>query len=179
MTIDNDLPGSDPFGSGSTVPPRAGAAGTHEAERDSRPLTTLFGELAGETSSLIRKEMELAKAEMSEKVSQVTTGATSIAVGGAVAYAGLLFLLLAATYGLAEFLSPWLSALIVGAVVAVIGLVMLSSGRSKLKAANLEPTRTIETIKDDGRWARAQVGTAPVGTAPAGAGATADTRPRP
>ena len=174
MTIDNDFSSNDPLGPGSTAPPQSGTRSIGgDADRDTRPLTTLLGELAGETSALIRKEMELAKAEMSEKVSQMATGATSIAVGGAVAYAGLLFLLLAATYGLAEFLAPWLSALIVGALVAVIGLVMLSSGRSKLKAANLEPSRTIETIKDDGRWARAQMG-----TTPAGAGATADTRPR-
>lgn len=129
-----------------------------DTPRDDRPLTSLFSELATETSALIRKEIELGKAEMSEKAAQAGKGAASLAIGGAVAYAGLIFLLLAATLALSNAVAPWLAALIVGAVVVIIGLVMLASGRNKLKASNLAPNRTIETIKDDGRWAKAQVG---------------------
>jgi len=144
-------------------PTDPGGAGTHtdtgptQGAATDRPLTSLFSDLAAETTALLRKELELAKAEMSEKASQVTKGATSLAMGGAVAYAGLIFLLLSATLALANWVAPWLAALIVGGVVAIIGLIMLASGRSKLKASNLQPTRTIETIREDGRWAKAQV----------------------
>ena len=56
---------------------------THRGGAD-RPLTGLLTELAQETTTLVRKEVELAKAEVSEKVSQATTGAVSLATGGSV-----------------------------------------------------------------------------------------------
>ncbi|WP_119678969.1 phage holin family protein [Indioceanicola profundi] len=150
MTVYNDPAGPD-------RPERIDPAGVEPA-RDDRPLTSLFSELATETSALIRKEIELGKAELSEKAAQAGKGAASLAIGGAVAYTGVIFLLLALTFGLANWLPLWASALIVGGLVLIVGLVMLASGRNKLKASNLAPNRTIETIKDDGRWAKAQVG---------------------
>lgn len=126
-------------------------------DRDERPITALFGDLASETAALIRKEAELAKAEMTEKAGQAAKGAVSLAIGGAVALIGLGFLLWAAAYGLGEWLPMWAAAGIVGLVVTIVGAVMLLSGKAKLSAQNLQPTRTIETLKDDGRWAKAQI----------------------
>jgi len=129
--------------------------GVHRAA--DRPLTGLLTELAQETTTLVRKEVELAKAEMSEKVNQATAGAVSLAAGGMVAFAGVIFLLLAATFGLAKFMEPWLAALIVGGVVTILGVVLVSMGKSKLSARNLQPNRTISTLQDDKRWAKAQM----------------------
>jgi len=122
-----------------------------------RPLTGLLTELAQETTTLVRKEVELAKAEMSEKVNQATAGAVSLAAGGMVAFAGVIFLLLAATFGLATIMEPWLAALIVGGVVTVIGIVLVLMGKRRLSARNLQPNRTISTLQDDKRWAKAQM----------------------
>jgi len=129
--------------------------GVHRAA--DRPLTGLLTELAQETTTLVRKEVELAKAEMSEKVNQATAGAVSLAAGGMVAFAGVIFLLLAATFGLAKFMEPWLAALIVGGVVTILGVILVSMGKSKLSARNLQPNRTISTLQDDKRWAKAQM----------------------
>ena len=123
-----------------------------------RPLTGLLTELAQETTTLVRKEVELAKAEVSEKVTQATAGAVSLAAGGMVAFAGVLFLLLALTFFLATMMEPWLAALIVGGVVTVIGIILVSMGKSKLSARNLQPNRTIATLQDDKRWAKEQLG---------------------
>jgi formate/nitrite transporter FocA (FNT family) len=123
-----------------------------------RPLTGLLTELAQETTTLVRKEVELAKAEVSEKVSQATTGAVSLAAGGMVAFAGLIFLLLAATFYLATLMEPWLAALIVGGVVTLIGIILVVMGKSRLTARNLQPTRTISSLQDDKRWAKEQLG---------------------
>ncbi|EWY38856.1 hypothetical protein N825_10200 [Skermanella stibiiresistens SB22] len=123
-----------------------------------RPLTGLLTELAQETTTLVRKEVELAKVEMSEKVNQATTGAISLAAGGMVAFAGLIFLLLALTYYLATLMEPWLAALIVGGVVTLIGIVLVSMGKSKLTARNLQPNRTLSSLQDDKDWAKAQMG---------------------
>jgi hypothetical protein len=134
--------------------------GFNEAPRGGadRPLTGLLTELAQETTTLVRKEVELAKAEVSEKVTQATSGAISLAAGGMVAFAGVLFLLLALTFYLATMMEPWLAALIVGGVITVIGIILVSMGKSKLSARNLQPNRTIATLQDDKRWAKEQLG---------------------
>lgn len=125
--------------------------------RQDRPISGLFADLARETTNLARTEIELAKAEMTEKVGQAAGGVAFLAVGGFIAYAGLLVLLAAAVLGLALYIQPWLAALIVGAVVLVIGGVLLMMGKSRLSANNLQPKRTMETLRDDKRWARSQL----------------------
>lgn len=125
--------------------------------RSDRSLTGLLSELARETTTLVRKEIELAKTELSEKVGEATSGVAFLAVGGVIAFAGFLFVLLAATFALSQVLSPWLAAFIVGVVVLAIGLGLLWSGRSKLRAENLQPQRTMESLREDRRWARAQM----------------------
>jgi hypothetical protein len=120
---------------------------------DGRSLAGLFSDLWRETTTLVHDEAELAKADMSEKVSLAVSGARSMAVGGAIAFAGFLVLLLAAVNALAQVLPPenaqWLSPLIVGAVVLVIGFIALSSGRRHLQAENLTPQRTLDSLRRD------------------------------
>ena len=115
--------------------------------RDSIP--DLIRQLAGDVSTLTSKEMALAKAEFREAANDAKKGVGGIATGGGVAFAGLLFLLLSATYGLAEVVPPWAAALIVGAVVLVIGLVMVSGGKKKLEADSFVPKRTIDSVQKD------------------------------
>lgn len=122
-----------------------------------RPLTALLADLANETTALVRKEVELAKAEVQEKVTEAGRGLVSLALGGGVAFLGLMFLLWAVVYGLSTVMPQWAAALIVGVVMAVIGLILIQSGRKTLSATSLQPKRTIETVKDDARWAKAQI----------------------
>jgi hypothetical protein len=139
---------------------RVEPASTQRAEihpEGGRPLSGLFSELVGEATTLVRKEVELAKTEMSDKVNQATTGAVSLAAGGMVAFAGVLFLVLAATLGLATVVEPWLAALIVGGVIAIIGWIMVAVGKRKLSAQALQPRRTIGTLQEDKEWAEAQM----------------------
>jgi uncharacterized membrane protein YqjE len=119
------------------------------AEPQDRSFVGLFRDLTRETTTLVQQEVALAKAEVNEKISQVTSGAASLASGGAVAFAGLLFLLLSAVLALNKVWAPWLSALVVGGVVLIIGLIMLGAGRSKLEAGNLALQRTAHSLKRD------------------------------
>jgi xanthine/uracil permease len=81
-----------------------------------------------------------------------------LVAGGAVAYAGLLFLLLAIVFGLIEAgLDAWVSALVVGLVVVAIGAVLVLRARESLKPANLAPQKTVETLKEDAAWAKEQI----------------------
>lgn len=128
-------------------------AGVQEAT-----IGSLIANLAREVSLLIRKESELAKVEISEKTAQAMGGVASIAVAGAVLLSGFLVLLAAAVFGLNTVLppemTPWLSALIVGGVVTIIGLIMLQAGRKKLKSENLMPSRTLSSFRRDRELAR-------------------------
>jgi xanthine/uracil permease len=124
---------------------------------DDRSLGELFAELARETSTLVRQEVELAKTEMTQKASRVGKSLGMLAVGGAIAYAGLLAILAAIIIGLAALGVPWwLSALLVGLVVAAVGYLLVQKGRDALKQADLAPRQTIETLKEDAAWVKEQ-----------------------
>jgi hypothetical protein len=126
--------------------------------RDERSLGDLFSDLSRETSTLVRQEVQLAKAELTQSATEAARGIGMLVAGGAVAYAGLLFLLLALVFGLIEAgWDAWLSALAVGLVVVVIGAVLVLRARESLKPANLAPRRTVETLKEDQAWAKEQI----------------------
>lgn len=109
----------------------------------------LLRQLVDDVALLIRKELALATSEVTHSVDDAKQGAVSLASGGGVLYAGLLFLLLSATLGLAEVMPGWLAALIVGGVVAIIGLVMVQSGRKRMQASNFAPHRAAESVRRD------------------------------
>jgi xanthine/uracil permease len=126
--------------------------------RDERSLGDLFSDLSRETTTLVRQEVQLAKAELTQSATEVARGIGMLVAGGAVAYAGLLFLLLAIVFGLIEAgWDAWLSALVVGLVVIAIGAVLVLRARESLKPANLAPRRTVETLKEDQEWAKEQI----------------------
>jgi hypothetical protein len=119
----------------------------------SRSLVGLFSDLFRETSTLVHEEAQLAKAEISEKVSQLGTGVAAIAAGGAILFAGFIVLLFAAVNALAMFLPPehaaWLAPLIIGLIVMIAGYISLSKGRKEFKAESLKPSRTMESLRRD------------------------------
>jgi drug/metabolite transporter (DMT)-like permease len=119
-------------------------------QADDRSLKELFGDLTQSVTSLFRKEIELARAETSEKLSQAGVAAGAIAAGGVLALAALIVLLQALVIALSELgLAPALSALIVGGVVAIIAFALIYKGVNDLKASNLAPTRTVEALRRD------------------------------
>jgi drug/metabolite transporter (DMT)-like permease len=119
-------------------------------QTDDRSLKELFGDLTHSVTTLSRKEIELARAEISEKVSQAGVAAGAVAAGGILALAALIVLLQALVIALTELgLAPALSALIVGGVVAIIAFALIYKGMNDLKASNLAPTRTVEALRRD------------------------------
>lgn len=120
--------------------------------QEERPLSDLFRDLMNETKILIQQEIQLLKLEMSQKATQAGKDVAFIAVGGALAYAGLLVILAAATLALALVLPGWASALIVGLAVAGIGYALIQKGISDLKTMNPAPQKTIDSIKETKQW---------------------------
>ena len=104
-------------------------------QTEDRSLKDLLGDLTGNITTLFRKEIQLARAETSEKISQVGYAIGSIAGGGILALAALIVLLQALVIGITEAGVPagW-AALIVGVVVAAIAYGLIHKGTSDLKA---------------------------------------------
>jgi hypothetical protein len=125
---------------------------------DDRSLKDLLLDLSNNITTLFRKEIQLVRAETSEKISQVGVAVGSIAGGAVLALAALIVLLQALVIGIAEAGVPagWAS-LIVGVIVAVIAYVLIHKGTSDLKASNLAPSRTVASLKRDAQVAKEQV----------------------
>jgi hypothetical protein len=121
-------------------------------------LGTLFGQLAQDTSTLIKQEIALARAEMRASISQTANGAVKIGIAAGVAAVGGLVLTAFLVLLLGDLLDNyWLSALIVGAVFALIGGLLAMSGIRRLKSVQMAPERTIETLKEDRAWAQSEI----------------------
>jgi hypothetical protein len=101
--------------------------------------------------------MELARVEIREEAAKAGRAAGLLAAGGLIAYLGLGLLAMAAAWGLAEVVDAGWAFLIVGLVVAAIGAVVVIKGRDQLREVRPVPDETVETLKEDARWARAQV----------------------
>ena len=130
---------------------------TQHPEDYDRSLGDLLKELGGEASLLIRQEIALARAEMTQKL---TMTATAGVMFGVAAFAGLMAMgALTACVILAIHLAlaAWLSALIVTGGYVVIGGVCLAAGAARMRSAR-KPVleQTIETLKEDVSWARHQ-----------------------
>jgi len=125
---------------------------------DERSLGDLFGDLARDMGTLVSQEVSLARTELTEKAAQVGKDVAMLAVGGLVAYAGLLAIIASVIVLIADRGVPlWVSALIVGAVVALIGYLLVQRGISALKRQDLTPRQTLESLKEDTQWAKEQV----------------------
>lgn len=129
--------------------------------REGSSFGSLISNVTHEVTALVRNEVELAKAEMRQKTSQLGMGIGSIAAAGGVLICGFLVLLASAVFGLNVALEAmWLSALIVGVIVVIIGFIMLQSGKKKLKATNLAPNRTMASLQNDQGMAKQHTGQA-------------------
>ena len=120
-------------------------------------LGELIGRLSSELGDLLRSEMELARVEIREEASKAGKAAGVLGAGGLIAYLGLALVAMAAAWGLAEVVDAGWAFLIVGLVVGAIGAVLVLMGRDRLKAVQPVPEETVETLKEDAQWARAQV----------------------
>ena len=142
---------------------------TTEHVRENRTVGDLLRELTRETTTLLRQEVELAKTEMSEKAARAGRNIAYIAIGGLVAYAGLLtlvaFLVMALTAALGTAMSihnaMWLSALIVGVAVGLVGYAMIRKAPKTLRSESVVPRQTMETMRANKEWLQQEIRQAP------------------
>jgi len=125
--------------------------------KEERSLGDLFSDLASDTGTLVRQEVALAQAELTQKATTVGKNVGYLVVGGAVAYAAVLALIAAVILGLSYLIPAWASALIVSVIVGVVAYMMISSALAALKNTDLAPRETVETLKEDAQWLKNQV----------------------
>jgi VIT1/CCC1 family predicted Fe2+/Mn2+ transporter len=126
-----------------------------------RPMGDVARDLTSDLSLLLRQEIDLAKAEMSEKGRTAAPGLGMLGGAGVVALcaAGALtaFLVLV----LAIFLPEWAAALITAAVLAGVAYVLAMQGKERVAEAGAPvPEQTIETVKEDVEWAKTRASSA-------------------
>lgn len=135
---------------------RLGSAGEREGT-DEASLGELFSSLTTDLSQLVRSEMELARVEIREEASKAGKAAGMLGGGALVGYLALILLSFAAAWGLAEVVDAGWAFLIVGLVVGAVAAVLALAGKKRLEQVHPVPEQTVDTLKEDARWARAQV----------------------
>ena len=128
-----------------------------EEDRVTQSLGELISNLASQSASLVRDEVQLAKQELSEKVKTLRSVTTVIIAGAFCGLIAVLALCAALIAGLAEFMAVWLAALIVGGVLGIISAIIVVTGLSNLKRANLKPEQTIETMEENKEWLKREI----------------------
>jgi MFS family permease len=120
-----------------------------------RPIGELLRELSEQTTTLVRQELELAKAELGEKGKQAGKGAGMFGVAGAIGLLAAGALTAAIIAALDEAMPLWASALIVALVYGLVAGVLAMSGKKQVdRAAPVAPEQTVESVKEDVEWAR-------------------------
>jgi uncharacterized membrane protein YqjE len=136
------------------------AANDTTGTRD-RPVGELVKDLAGQTSTLVRQEIQLAQAELTSKGKVAGRGAGMLAGAAVAALLALIALTAVLIAALDTAMPLWLAALIVTVLWGVIGAVLAARGRKELQhAAPPVPEQTVETVKEDIQWAKTQTGSA-------------------
>jgi uncharacterized membrane protein YqjE len=132
--------------------------GSDQADLRERPLGELLKQLSEETTRLVHQELELAKAELTQKGKQAGLGAGLFGAAGAIGFLALAALTTCFILALDAVMPAWLAALVVAVVYAVIAAVLALRGRAKVKqAVPPVPEQTIETVKEDVEWAKTQM----------------------
>jgi len=134
---------------------------TPPEELRERPIGDLVKQLGSQTSTLVRQEIDLAKAELTEKGRVAGQGAGLL---GAAAVVGLLAagaLTACLILVLNKAVADWLAALIVTVAMGVIAAVLALQGRNRIRAATPPvPEQTVETVKEDVEWAKTRTSSA-------------------
>jgi uncharacterized membrane protein YqjE len=122
-----------------------------------RPTAELLKELSDHTTTLVRQEIELAKAELGEKGKKAGLGAGMFGGAGLFAVFAFAALTTCVIVALDSAMPLWLAALIVAVVYGAVGAVLALKGRDKVQEAGPPvPEQATESVKEDVQWAKTQ-----------------------
>ena len=121
-----------------------------------KSLGELVAEMTGEVSELMRKEVQLAKVEIKEEVGRVGKAGGMLGAGAVAGYFGLLFASLALAWLLDQVMPTALAFFLVAVLYGIAAAVLITRGREQIKQVDPVPRQTVETLKEDAEWVKAQ-----------------------
>lgn len=129
-----------------------------EAPRAGEPsLAELVGSLVTDAQTLVRKEIELARAELSGEIDKAKRAGIAVGAGAAIAAVGALLLVIMVVQLLIAWgLAPWLAYLIVGGALTAVGALALMAGLRRAQSVDPMPRETIQTVQEDVEWLKEQ-----------------------
>jgi uncharacterized membrane protein YqjE len=120
-----------------------------------RPIGELLKQLSEETTTLVRQELDLAKAEVAEKGQKAGKGAGMFGGAGVVGFLALAALTAALIMAIDKATANWVAALIVAVVYAAIAGILALQGRNKVReAVPPVPEQAVDSVKEDVQWAK-------------------------
>ncbi|MEU4542017.1 phage holin family protein [Nonomuraea dietziae] len=122
--------------------------------RPDRSIGELVGEIGEDLSKLFRQEVALARAEIKEEARKAAKAGGMFGGAGFAGVMTAVLLSLALVFGLANVMDAGWASLIVAALWAVVGAVLYGKGRTLAREVSVKPEQTVETLKEDARWAR-------------------------
>ena len=117
-----------------------------------RSVPQVLQDIVGNLQEIIRSEFHLAKAELKEEAAKASKPVATFGLGLVFAFYGIGFLLVALLFGLSTVMAVWLAALLVGAVLAIVAIVLMSSSGRKLKRVDPTPDKTIRSVEENLLW---------------------------
>jgi hypothetical protein len=147
-------PVGGPGGSHAAVPPTSGSpahtphpAGSYD-DVGGVPVGELVGNVTRDLSTLMRQELALAQAELKAEASKTGKAAGALGAAGFAGYMAVLFLSICLWWALGHLIGNSWSALVVAVIWGIVGAVLYSNGRKKLREVNPTPERTVDTLKN-------------------------------
>lgn len=124
---------------------------------DDRPLAELLRDLSEQTTTLVRKEIELAKVELTSKGKRAGAGAGMFGGAGALGFYALGAFTAGMIILLGTAIEPWLAALVVALVHALVAGVLALTGKQQVQRATPPlPEQATESVKEDVQWTKAR-----------------------
>jgi len=132
------------------------SASPTEPKQADKSLGQLVGEMSAELSSIMRAEVQLAKVELKDEVAKAGKAGGMFGAGAVTGYFALLFASLALAWLLDQAMPIALAFFLVAALYGVAAGVLISRGRTEMKQVDPVPHQTVETLKEDVQWVKAQ-----------------------
>ena len=126
-------------------------------DSDTRSIPELISELTGDLATLVRKESELVRTEVAEKLAQTAKAGQQIGLGGALLIGAFLVLLQALVLALSKVMDPLWASVVVGLVTGLIGFGLIRSAARRITPAGLAPERSARQFQKDAQLVKEQV----------------------
>ncbi|GAA4072114.1 phage holin family protein [Nonomuraea soli] len=114
----------------------------------------LVSDLGADLSKLFRQEVELARTELREEAVKAGKAASLLSVAGVAGLMAAFLVSLAVVFGLDSVIDAGWAALIVAVIWGAVGAIAYTNGRKRMREVSPVPEKTVETLKEDARWAR-------------------------